>query len=123
MATLRFPAGSGMEKKVGAAREAARHAAAAEGVHRAPWLARKESDEALLLFAPADIVRCEHGRRVWIEAAALFHADALEVACCRIVGRLRELGIAGVLPQSILKEARSPRQGRPSGTSPASKPA
>ena len=58
------------------------------------------------MVGPEDLTRCERGRRAAIEAAALFHADALDVACTRIAGRLKGLGLKGVLPQSLLKQAR-----------------
>jgi P4 family phage/plasmid primase-like protien len=49
---------------------------------------------------------CENQRRAAVEAAALCHPDALPIACGRIVRRMREVGIGGALPQSLVKEAR-----------------
>jgi P4 family phage/plasmid primase-like protien len=77
--------------------------AAAEGEAKADVL----GVVLLLLVGPTDVVRCEQGRRAAIEAAALFHADALEAACTLICTRLKELGVKGVLPQKVLKEARN----------------
>lgn len=53
-----------------------------------------------------DVARCERGRRAALEAAALVHSDALEIACSQVATRLKELGIKGILPQSLLKTAR-----------------
>ncbi|MBY0229085.1 MAG: hypothetical protein K2W96_07390 [Gemmataceae bacterium] len=60
-----------------------------------------------LLAGPDDLIRSGRGRRAAVEAAVLFHADALEAACSQIVARLKALGVKGVLPQTLLKEARN----------------
>jgi P4 family phage/plasmid primase-like protien len=60
-----------------------------------------------LMMGPTDVVRCERGRRGAIEAAALFHGNALQAASTVIAQKLKELGVKGVLPQKIHKEARN----------------
>ena len=76
--------------------------------HGAGQVASKDPFDFVLeaMVGPEDLTRCERGRRAALEAAALLHADALEVACPRIAARLKELGVKGVLPQSLLKQAR-----------------
>lgn len=56
------------------------------------------------LVGYADLQRCGMGQRAIIEAAALFlSADIWPLAASQIVGKLKDLGVKGVLPQSILK--------------------
>lgn len=54
-----------------------------------------------------NVERCERSRRAAIEAASLMHPDALPIACSRIHDRLREVGVRGVLPQTLLKQAQA----------------
>ncbi len=54
-----------------------------------------------------DIGRCERGKRAALEAAALFHPDALESCCSRISKRLKDHEVKGMLPQTLLKTARN----------------
>lgn len=58
------------------------------------------------MVGDADIARCELGRRAALEVIALCHADAIEFACSKVCHRLKELGVKGVLPQSLAKIAR-----------------
>lgn len=54
----------------------------------------------------SNVARCEDGRRAAIQAAVVLHADALQPACNRIAGRLRQLGLQNVSARSVLAEAR-----------------
>lgn len=58
------------------------------------------------LVGDDDTVRCERGRRAALETIALCHADAIEAACSKVAKRLKELGVRGVLPQSLVKAAK-----------------
>ena len=55
----------------------------------------------------ADIERCERGKRAAIEAAILVHPQSLDIASSKIADRFKELGVRGILPQKILKQARA----------------
>jgi len=52
---------------------------------------------------PDNVDRCERSKRALLEAAAFLHPNAKEAACAQIAKRLRELGLRGVLPQSLVK--------------------
>lgn len=58
------------------------------------------------LVGDEDVTRCENGRRAALEAAVLVHPNALGTACSRIANRLRELGVAGVRADALLRQAR-----------------
>jgi len=69
----------------------------------------KDSLTAVLAIAqgPADVEGCGRSQRAAIEAAASCFPDALESAVQQIVKRFRELGVKGMLPQTVLKSARN----------------
>jgi len=53
----------------------------------------------------SDIERSERGKRAALEAAALIHPHSLEIACSQVADRLKELGVKGILPQTLLKQS------------------
>lgn len=57
------------------------------------------------MVGPSDILACERSRIAAIEAAVLVHPDAIEVACQRILDRLRELRIRSFKLQHLIAEA------------------
>ena len=59
-----------------------------------------------LMEGDGDVARCERGRRAALEAAALFHGDALTGACSRIAKRLQSLRISGARTLDLVKEAK-----------------
>jgi len=63
-----------------------------------------------------DVARCQAGRDAAVEAAAVFYPRALDAACNRIAGRLRELGVRGVRVESIRRDARSLREAQENAT-------
>jgi P4 family phage/plasmid primase-like protien len=69
---------------------------------------KQDPFEAALLAVVGDHDLGAHGRslRVALEAAGLFHANALDAAGGRLAGRMKELGVKGVLPQTMAKQAR-----------------
>lgn len=58
------------------------------------------------MVGPEDPAACERGRRAGIEAVAIWHPDAIDAAVSRVRQRLAELGVAGVLPQSLKRQVK-----------------
>ncbi len=57
-----------------------------------------------MLRAPDDLQGYEKSKLAAIEAAALLYPDALDGACNRILGRLRELGVKGIKYADLLRQ-------------------
>ncbi|MCY2987631.1 MAG: DUF927 domain-containing protein [Planctomycetota bacterium] len=59
-----------------------------------------------MLRAPDDLQAYERAKLAAIETAALCYPDALDGACNRILGRLRELGVKGIKSSDLMQQAR-----------------
>lgn len=69
---------------------------------------RDPFDGVVAAIVPStNVRRCERARRAAVLAAALFHADAVDVACSHIAQRLRKHGVKGVRVTSLRAEVQA----------------